>query len=146
MMIRTCCLLLLTGTFTVIGCEPSPSVSASKKVTSEDVSRDTNQAVKTATEYSRQTKDEFQKSLDARLKDLDIEIAKLREKGRELKDQAKVEWERKMAGLETKREAARVKLAEVGRSSAEAWKDIQKGAQAAWDEMDQAFREASREF
>ena len=51
-----------------------------------------------------------------------------------------------MAELETKRDAAHAKLAEVGHSSAEAWKDVQKGAQSAWDELDKAFHDASREF
>ena len=63
-----------------------------------------------------------------------------------MKDDAKANWDRKMVELQTKREAARAKLAEVGRASAEAWKDIQKGAQSAWDELDKAFRDASREF
>ncbi len=51
-----------------------------------------------------------------------------------------------MAELETKRDAARAKLTEVSQSSAEAWKDVQKGAQSAWDEVDKAFRDASQEF
>ena len=38
------------------------------------------------------------------------------------------------------------KLAEVGHSSAEAWRDIQKGAQSAWDELDKAVHDASSEF
>ena len=51
-----------------------------------------------------------------------------------------------MADLETKREAAHAKLAEVGHSSAEAWKDVRDGAQSAWDELDKAYRDASKEF
>jgi hypothetical protein len=51
-----------------------------------------------------------------------------------------------MAELETKREATRAKLAEVGHSSAEAWKDVQRGAQSAYDDLDKAFRDASKEF
>ena len=82
----------------------------------------------------------------ARLKELDVEIAKLREKGRDLTDQAKTDWDRKMADLEPKRDAARAKLAEVRDSSAEAWKDLRKGAQSAYDDLDKAFRDASREF
>ena len=108
--------------------------------------RDAGQAVETAAESFQQTKEEFQKKLDAQLPGLDAEIVKLRQKGRELKDEAKTNWDQKMADLETKRDAARVKLAEGGSSSAEAWKDVQKGAQSAWDELDQAFRDASREF
>ena len=45
-----------------------------------------------------------------------------------------------MAELETKRETARTKLAEVSQSSGEAWKDVQQGAQSAWDALDKAFR------
>jgi LPS O-antigen subunit length determinant protein (WzzB/FepE family) len=116
------------------------------KVTSEDVRRDAGQAVKTAVDYSQQAKEDFQKNLDARLNELDAKIAKLREKGRNLKDKAKANWDQKMAELETKREAARAKLAEVGHASTEAWKDVQKGVQSAWDELDQAFRNAAQEF
>lgn len=77
---------------------------------------------------------------------MDVEIAELREKGSGLRDEAKADWDRKMAELEIKREAARVKLAEIGHSSAEAWKDVQQGSQSAWDELDKAFNNAAREF
>lgn len=134
------------GLLLAIGCGQKPTDRPPGKVTSEDVRRDAGKAGETAAEYSRQTKEEFQKKLDAQLKELDAEIAKLHEKGRNLKDKAKADWEQKMADLETKREAVRVKLAEVGHSTAEAWKDVQKGAQSAYDDLDKAFRDASRKF
>jgi LPS O-antigen subunit length determinant protein (WzzB/FepE family) len=143
-MMRVFSIVTLAGVVAVIGCERQPADPASQKVTSEDVRRDASQAVTTAAEFSQQAKEDFQKSLDARLQALDAEIARLGEKGRDLKD--KVDWDRKLAELETKREAARVKLDELGRSSADAWKDVQKGAQAAWDELDKTFREATSEF
>lgn len=139
-------MLMSAGLLAAVGCERKPLDRTPGNVTSEDVRRDAGQAVKTAAEFSQQTKEEFQKNLDTRLKELDAEIAKLREKGRDLKDKAKADWDQKMAELEKKRDAARAKLAEVGHSSAEAWKDVQKGAQSAWDELDKAFRDASREF
>ena len=139
-------MLMLAGLLAAIGCERRTPDRTPGKVTSEDVRRDAGQAVNTAAEFSQQIKEEFQKKLDTRLKELDAEIAKLREKGRDLKDKAKANWDQKMAELETKRDAARAKLAEVGRSSAEAWKDVQKGAQSAWDDLDKAFRDAAKEF
>jgi TolA-binding protein len=139
-------MVMSAGLLASIGCEQRPTDGAPGKVTSEDVRRDADHAAKTAAEFSQQTKEEFQKKLETRLKELDAEIAKLREKGRELKDQAKANWDQKMADLERKRDAVRAKLAEVGSSSAEAWKDVRKGAQSAWDELDKAFRDASREF
>ncbi|MHB8898513.1 MAG: sll1863 family stress response protein, partial [Thermoguttaceae bacterium] len=101
-----------------------------EKVASEDVRRDGDQPVGTssAATESMQTKEEFQKKLDARLIELDADIARLRKKGRHLKDEAKTNWDQKMAELETKQDAARVKLAEVNHASAEAWKDIRQGA------------------
>ena len=139
-------ILMLAMLFVAQGCERNPADRTPGKVTSEDVRRDAGQAVNTAVEYSQQTKEEFQEKLETQLNELDAKIAKLREKGRDLKDEAKVKWDRKMTELETKRDAARAKLDEVGRSSAEAWKDVQKGAQSAWDKLEKAFHDASREF
>ena len=145
-MLREICVVMLAGFIAVMGCQRNPADRTPGTVTSEDVRRDAGQAVDTAVEFSRKTKEEFQKNLADRLQEMDAEIAKLREKGRDLKDEAKTKWDQKLADLETKRDTARAKLAEVGQSSAEAWKDVQNGAQSAWDELDKAFREASREF
>lgn len=45
-----------------------------------------------------------------------------------------------------KREKDRARMAEIGDSSAEAWTEVRKGAQAAYDELHKAFREASKKF
>jgi TolA-binding protein len=145
-MSRFACLVMLAGLLAAIGCEQNAADTTPRKVTSEDVRRDAGQAVDTAVEYSRQAKDEFQKKLDAQLKELDAQIAKLREKGQDLKDEAKVKWDQKIKELEAKRDSARAKLAECRDSSGEAWKDVRKGAQSAYDDLDKAFRDASREF
>ena len=144
-MIRVFCVVTVVAFLVITGCEQKSARPTPTKITSEDVRRDAGQAVNTAAEFAQQTKEEFQKNFDARLKDLDAEIAKLREKGRDLKDDAKTTWDRKMAELEAKRDVARAKLDEVSHSSAEGWKDIQKGAQSAWDELDKAIKDASRE-
>jgi len=141
-----CTVMTCVGIVAVFGCDRQPVSAPPGKVTSEDVRRDAGHALDTAAQYSEQAKEEFQKKLEVRLQELDVEIAKLREQGSDLKDDAKVRWDRKLAELETKREAASAKLAEVADSTAMAWKDVQKGAQAAWDDLEQAFREASSEF
>ena len=145
-MVRGFCVVVLTGLAMIIGCQQKTTDRTPGKVTSQDVQRDAGKAVDTTAEFSQQTKDDFQKRLEARLEKLDGEIAALREKGRDLKDEAKADWDRKLADLEAKRDAARAKLAEVKQSSGEAWKDVQRGAQSAWDDVEQAFQDASREF
>ena len=151
LMAREFCVAMLVGLIAVMGCQkeaadPSPKAGTEKPVTSEDVRRDAGKTADSAAKLTQQSKEEFQEKLEARLKTLDGEIEKLREKGSDLKDEAKVDWERKMADLETKRETARTKLAEVRESSGEAWKDVQKGAEAAWDDLDKAFQDAAKEF
>lgn len=138
--------LMLVGLIAPLGCDRSSSDRTPENVTSQDVRRDAAEAANTTAEYSQQAKEEFQQKLDAQLSELDAKIATLREKGADLKDDAKANWEQTMADLETKRDAARAKLAEVGSASAEAWKDVRKGAQSAWDELDRAFRDASQKF
>lgn len=137
---------LLATMLALGGCAERATDPPANRVTSADVRRDAGRAVDTTTQYLQQSKEEFQKDLEVRLRQMDVEIAKLRERGSELQADAKVKWEQKMDELETKREAARGKLAELRQSSAAAWKDLQAGAKSAWDEMDRAFREAAKEF
>jgi hypothetical protein len=137
---------ILAGLLAAIGCQQQSADPPHKKVTSEDVRRDADRATETAVEYSRQTKEEIEKKFDNRLKELDGEIATLREKGRDRTGEAKVKWDRKMTELEAKRDAARAELAKVRDSSEAAWKDLRKGAQSSWDDLDKAVREALREF
>jgi hypothetical protein len=129
----------------VVGCDKAPG-EPTGKVTAADVKRDVAQADKTTAAYAAQTKEEYQLQLETRLKVVDAEMAALREKNRNLKDEAKADWDRTLPQLQAKRDSAHDKLAEVRRSSGEAWKDIKKGAQSAWDEMDGAFRDAAKRF
>jgi hypothetical protein len=145
-MTRGYCFIGLVGLLSVAGCEPPGTASAPRKTSSDDVIRDIGKAAETTVEFAHQTKEEFEEKLQARLKELDVRIAKLREKGHDLKGEAKDKWARSMADLEEKRDLAQVKLAEVRDSTAEAWEDLRKGAHVAWKEMENAFHEASQEF
>lgn len=139
-------ILVLAGLLTASGCEKKPADSAPGKITSDQVGRDIDQAVKTAVEFSQQAKEEFQMNLERQLQDLDTEIGTLREKGSNLRDDAKAQWDRTMAELDTKREAVRTRLAQAGQSTADAWKETQQEAQSAWEDLSRAFRDAKREF
>jgi hypothetical protein len=126
--------------------ETQPADRTPGKVASEDVRHDAGQPVKAVSEYYQRTKDVFQKRLETQLDEMDAKIARLREKGRNLQTAAKANWDQKMAELDVTRDAARVKLDVVVHSNVEAWKDVQKGAEMAYDDLDQAFRNASKEF
>lgn len=145
-MSRVLWIVMLSVLLMNTGCEQQPAAPTAGKVTSDDVRRDAGKTIDSAVKLSQQTKEEFQKSLEARLKDVDTEIDALRAKGRDLVGEAKVTWEQKMAELEPKREAARAKLAELGDVSADAWESFRQGAQSAWADLDKSFHEAAREL
>jgi len=131
----------------LVGCDNRTyEMSTPGTVTTDDIRRDANRAVETAAEWSIQTRDSFQKDLEVRLQDIDEQMVKLRKKGADLQESAKVKWDKNMVEFKSKRDAAQAKLNEVGKSSAEAWKDVQKGAQAAWEDLDKSFRNATAEF
>jgi hypothetical protein len=77
---------------------------------------------------------------------MEEQTERLHEKGRALKDEAKTRWNEKMAELEAKQKVARDKLDELRTSTGEAWGHVEKGAQAAWDDVRKAFQEAAKEF
>jgi regulator of replication initiation timing len=126
--------------------EPQPADGTPEKVAPEDVRHDASEAVSAVSKYYRWTKKDFQKKLENQLDEMDDKLTELREKGRNLKGDAKVTWDENMAELDIKRDTARAKLNKVVHSSVEAWKDVQKGAQSAYDDLDTAFRAAWQEF
>ena len=137
-----CTAVLVSST----GCTPPPAEHTVRKVIPEDVERDTAKAMDTVTKAATQAKEDFEMRLKSGLADMDAGIAKLQEKGLALKDEAKARWTEKMADLKAKQEAARKEVEELGKSTGEAWERVEKGAQAAWDDLQKAFQEASKEF
>ena len=145
-MLRSSWLLSAAMLMFCAGCAEQPVEHTVRKVTAEDVRRDTEKAVDTATKAATQAEADFEKRLKSSLVNMDAEIAKLHEKGLALKDDAKTRWNEKMANLKAKQEVARKKVDELGKSTGEAWERVEKGAQSAWDDLQKAFQEASKEF
>ena len=149
---KLCSLWLLSAAvlFAGSGCTKAPVEHTVRKIPSEvsteDVRRDTEKAVDTAKDAAVQAKKDFEMRLKAGLAEMEVEIAKLHEKGHALKDEAGTRWNEKMAELKAKQKVARDKLDELGTSTGEAWGHLEKGAQAAWDDVRKAFREAAKEF
>jgi Skp family chaperone for outer membrane proteins len=147
-MLRSLCLLsaAVVASLSLSGCSQPPVEHTVRKVIPEDVERDTAKAVDTVTKAATQAKEDLETRLKSSLADMDAEITKLQEKGLALKDEAKARWNEKMADLKAKQEAARKKVEELGKSTGEAWERLEAGTQAAWDDVQKAFQEASKEF
>jgi hypothetical protein len=134
--------VLLNGS----GCTKAPVEHTVRKVTIDDIRRDADTAVDTAAAAAVQAKKDFELRFKTGLAEMEVEIAKLHEKGVALKDEAGVRWSEKMAELKAKQKVAREKLDEIGTSTGEAWSRMEKGAQAALDDLRKAFQEATKEF
>lgn len=128
------------------GCGQAPVEHTVRKVTTEDVRRDTAKAVDTATQAAVQAEQDFEAQLKASLTQMDAEIATLHDKGSALKDEVKARWDEKMVALKAKQKVAREKLEEFGKSAGAARERLEKGTRAAWDDLRDAFHEASKEF
>jgi len=145
-MTRSWLLLGAAVLVTCNGCMEAPVEHTVRKVTTEDVRRDAEKAVDTSARAAAEAKEDFEMRLKASLAEMKEEIDRLHEKGHALKDEAKARWTEKMADLEAKQQVARDKLDEVRKSTGEAWGHMEKGAQAAWDDVRKAFQEAAEEF
>ncbi len=138
--------LILAGFLVALGCENPAPDKPPGTITGESLRRDADEAVQAAADLSLAAKEKFQQDLEAQLESLDADLATLREKGRDLTDAAKANWQQMMTDLETKRKAAGEQLAKVTQSGQEAWGELQKGAQAAWEDLSKAVQEAARKF
>lgn len=137
---------MLIGICSVVGCETQEAASDHGKTGAADVRRNIGKAAETTAEFAHQTKEEFEEKMHIRLKDLDVQIVTLRQKGHNLEGEIREKWARCMANLESKRDIGQLKLSEVQKSGAEAWKELRKDTQTAWKDIDNAAHEASREF
>ena len=102
--------------------------------------------VREESEYSKQTKQEFEKKYENQLRELDVKIAKLRAKGVRLEGMAKEDLNRKMAELDVKRDAAFAKLAELVKSSEDDWNEAKTEAEWAYNDLEDKLQNLVREY
>ena len=146
MKIQSWMLLVAAVLFNGSGCTKAPVEHTVRKVTIDDVRHDADTAVDTATAAVVQAEKDFEVRFKTSLTEMEVEIAKLYEKGVALKDEAHVRWSERMAELKAKQKVAREKLDEIGTATGEAWVRMEKGAQSALDDLRKAFQEAAKEF
>jgi len=146
MMIRSWWLLSAAVLLAASGCAKAPVEHTVRKVTIDDVRRDADKAVDTATAAAVQAKEDFEMRFKTSLAEIEVEMGKLHDKGLALKDEASARWSERMADLKAKQTVAREKLDELRTSTGEAWVQVEKAAQSAWDDLRKAFEEATKEF
>jgi len=129
------------------GCTQPPVEHTVRKVPVDEVRGDTEKAGEAANHVGeKEEKEDFERRLKARLTGIEAEIASLHERGLALKDEARTRWNDTMTDLKAKQKVAHEKLDELVKSTGEAWGHLEKGAQAAWDDLREAVQKAAKEF
>jgi len=91
-------------------------------------------------------RDEYIAKLKSQIDQWNAEAAKWEGKAKQAQAGAQAEYARQLEQYRARREAAMGELKRVQSASADAWKDMMQGADAAFKSMRDAFEKARREF
>ncbi|MEM8675012.1 MAG: hypothetical protein AAGF83_14220 [Cyanobacteria bacterium P01_G01_bin.67] len=97
-------------------------------------------------EVKADTKQAYQAKAKAQLDKLNAQISELKAKSEQAKADAQIKYQDQLVELYTKRDAAQSKFKELQQSSIEAWAEVQKGFEAAWTELNHAWKNAKAKF
>lgn len=151
---RTAVVLTLTAFFglaVLLACGDEKEAAKPKaEVTSEDVKKETKEAMETAQAYTQQQKDEYLQLMNAKLEEINRELQELTDKTQskasEMKEEARAELNRNMETLRSKKQEVAQKLDELKSASGSAWEDIKSGMDAAMEDLNQALTRARSHF
>ncbi|MGA9176453.1 MAG: hypothetical protein WBZ05_04345 [Desulfobacterales bacterium] len=97
-----------------------------------------------------ETKDSYLKKMKEKFDDLNykwnIERNKLEAKTQQAKVEVKEKFEEKLKTLQERREQMRQKLDQIDNAGEEAWRDIKKGVDSAWQSLNEAIKKARSHF
>jgi len=91
-------------------------------------------------------RDEYIAKLKSQIDQWNAEAAKWEAKAKQAQAGAQAEYARQLEQYRARRDAAMGELKRVQSASADAWKDMMQGADAAFKSMREAFEKARREF
>jgi predicted small secreted protein len=99
-----------------------------------------------AADYTYEKKEEYQRSLAAQRRELDVKIDELKAKAGRASDAVKAEFARDMEVLDRQKAVLAQKMEGVKSSSASAWNDVKAGANSAMDSVKQTYEKAKARF
>jgi lipid II:glycine glycyltransferase (peptidoglycan interpeptide bridge formation enzyme) len=91
-------------------------------------------------------RDEYVQKLKSQIDQWNAEASKWEAKAKQAQAGAQAEYTRQLEQYRARRDAAMGELKRVQSASADAWKDMMQGADAAFKSMRDAFEKARREF
>lgn len=92
------------------------------------------------------TRDEYVAKLKSQIDNWNAEAAKWEAKTKDAQAGMQAEYQRQLAQFRTRRDAAMNEVRRLQNASADAWKEMMQGADAAFKSMQAAFEKARSEF
>jgi predicted small secreted protein len=93
-------------------------------------------------DYTYEKKEEYQRSLTAQMKEIDVKIDELKVKAGRASDSVKAEFPRDMEALDRQKAVLAEKMEAVKSSSASKWHEVKAGANSAMDSVKQTYEKA----
>lgn len=84
--------------------------------------------------------------MKAKLDEWNADIDKLEARARDAEADARIRLHQQLDELKATREDAARRVRELQDAGSDAWESMRQGAEAAWEEMARAFRDASNRF
>ncbi len=91
-------------------------------------------------------KESYQKKLDAKLKEWNAEIDKLKAKAEAAEADAEIEYQKSIDAIQEKKAEAEQKASELRNAGDSAWEDLKTGIESASKELSDALTEAKSRF
>ncbi len=118
----------------------------SDATTKEDVGNKASEAAAAAVSYTQEQKEEFQKSMEQKLEELNTQISDLKEASAKKGTQARKETQKTIAALEAKKETMKKDLAQLKTRTGKAWGEMKSGMSQAWDSLKESYDKAKSEM
>ncbi len=92
------------------------------------------------------TKEAYLEKLQAKLKEWNAEIDKLKAKAAQSKADLKLEIDKRVGDLEAHRQEVENKIQQLRQAGESVWTDLKGGVQRAWEHLDEAVKSAAAKF
>lgn len=132
--------------FFMASCSKKTPEKVETRVSSEDVKRETGEALETTKTYLAQQKEKYQKDAESTLNDLNDKIKGLQSKAEQAGTDTKAKYNEIIEGLRKKQGEAQNKLNDLKSKSADAWEDVKSGMDAALENLKNSYNDAVSHF
>jgi TolA-binding protein len=95
---------------------------------------------------SQQQKEEYQKKIETRLRDLNQELKEWKDKAEKMEKKARAEMDEQLSKLSKKEEEASKKFKDLRSRTGKAWEDLKVGVDSAVDDLGKAFDQMRSRF